>query len=318
MRRSFFRDMRKIDEASQKSDVGDRQLAVFTMLVEFVEEARFTKSEVTAFICRNWRYKGEALRTVWETETGKPKQPSTFRSQISDVSTGLYQLFPDFSVELFTDEEYDTVKLDNIVVTMGYVGVSDRSIDKLFIPEVLNYPDALTTTAKFTTEELEDTIARLKPYMRTNVFKSMDDIDIDKLIYVFMTLKKPLCMTHGEGVCIQKLEILEKLGVIEPVFAVEPDKPAATRQEPVVVHVQEKPRYKFADWKSLCNCLSDYAESPDTAAHMGYDANSDEFKAAVKRVRNILSVFNVEGLQAQLSKCWPVALKLVLQEYERG
>ena len=317
MRSSFFREMRRIDEAAQRDDLRDDQLAVFHTVIDFVEDARFTKSPVTTFICRNWRYNAEDLRKIWEQETGKSKHSSTFRSQVSDVSVALYELLPEFSVELFTSEEYDAAKLDKIVKMIDVVGVSDRSIDRLFLSDVLTYPDSMRTDSKFTIEELDDTIARLRPYLRTNMLKSLDSIDIEKLVYVLVTLKKPLCMTHGEGLCRQKLEILQKLGVTDSVTTVEEEKPVREVQVPKVIHVQEKPRYNFSDWKSLCNCISDFAETPDTAIHMGYDADSAEFKAAVKRVRNILSVYSVEGLKSQLAKCWTLAVKLVLKEYER-
>jgi len=317
MRRNFLADMRKIDDALKHHNLDEERGSVFQMVVDFVEGATFTPSKPTKFLCKNWRYNAEELSVIWESKTGKAKKLPTIRGQISELSSALYQIFPTFTVDLFLSRNYNQEDCDQIVVTIEALRGMDISADSVFISEVLNWSESSRTKQSYNIDELESTLALLKPFMRSQVFKVLDDVDEDKLKYVIKCLREPLIQTHGRGLSQRKLEIINRLGLVTPMNPVKQESGESVQPvKPKVVYVQEETDYEFDDWKSLTRCLEEFAEKPDTE-HMGYSADSPEFKKAMSRVKSVLSLYTVSGLKKQLEKCWPVSMKLALSDIRK-
>lgn len=210
-RPNFFRDMRTLDYYREKLDLSECGSKVFEDLTSYVEECPFSHSANAKFICENWKYDDIGLAELWAKRTGSQKSNVTFRAQISQLSSVLYGMLKDFSVEIFLSASEDLKKLRNIESTLellyGFVGKSDD----LFCAEVCSYVDDLNYEKTYTVEELKPLIEFLRPYMKHSIFSRLDDVSLDKLKYLLSVLNEPMSMATKKGVNSEKVKILEAL-----------------------------------------------------------------------------------------------------------
>ena len=320
-RRSFFSDMRCISDGIKRLVDSDRAESVFQNLVCFVESADFSTSLGVKFICKNWRYGYDELSRLWASQGNTERKQTAFRSQASSVSRMLYSMFPGFSRELFlsepdADSEADFLEIETTIdVVQSYFDEGQV----MFISEVLSYPDSLLCSSDISVADCQDTIRRLKPYMRSEVYKYLDDVDIDQLKFILSILSRPLFKARGGFCDLDKLALLRAFASAPfvPALTSSPDA-VAPKAVPAVkeayVEVPECIPYNLGFTKAIAGILAQRENDAITPEETSRYQNMSEAERIHRKTQlsKLLLCFTEEGFRDQLQHYNPIELREVL------
>lgn len=317
-RRSFISDLKYIEAAVQRCRVSGRGEFVFRRLAEFVEAGSFTKSKNMKFLCRYWNRSYDDLGRIWVSQGYKEKNQETFRVQASNLSKMLFSLFPTFCRELFLAEEVmedDEADFAEIEATIDALENSSGLPEEMFIGEVLYYPDDVHYKKGISVDDCRNAIKKLKPLMRSEVFRYLDDVDTDQLRYILSVMERPLFGARATACDPEKLELLKAFGASESADLTETGRKAEAVK--MFIEVPEKTPYNLAFSKSLSDILTQrpndrltYEEIKEWTEMSGKER--DEYK---RKLANFLLVFTEEGFRRQMAHYNPLAVSEVLNGY---
>lgn len=180
-------------------------------LISFVENASFTHSDHTKFICSNFRLSPSELQERWNNREGidMPKSEEAFRSQISTVSKCLYQIFSSDVFNYFiSDNEAGLSKIDLLLDTLT---IYQSNIHDYYCSEILDSVKDQLWSRTYETAELLPEIEALSPYLKSEIWDVLDELNEEKVSYLFHVLKQPLTFNKRRETNMQKLEILQEL-----------------------------------------------------------------------------------------------------------
>lgn len=320
VRRNFFEVMRSIDSAISKGLGHGKAVAVFRDLCAFIEDCSFSNSKNSKFLCENWRYTTKDLQELWQMKTGKVKSVEAFRSQISELSSHLYEMFPSFSRELFIegkDDEESDKAFSEIMLVVDSVGQANIGAADIFISEVVDYPDSLAYEGEPTVESCEDALVKLKPLLKREINNYLDEVDTNQLHYLLTILSQPLFQTRGKEINHEKLRALKQLGILENQgFEIEIDEKTGEEVRVVerIVEVPESIPFTFEITKHLSDMLIDRLKmtATDEETRAWTNMSEDAKNTLKQRVYRYLAPFTEEGFKAIL-KFNIFALREVIQ-----
>lgn len=316
---NFFADMRQIDSCFQSSGGSERGEGVFRHLVSFIEEGSFTKSVHVKFICKNWRLSTSGLADAWESQSGTRKSENTVRSQVSVASSQLLSMFPSFSKDIFMLSDVsseDELALSEIEAIIDSMSGSSLVPSGVFIDEVVNYPDSLDYIGSYTIEECSDVIRAIKPFMKSEVFRYLDEVDLDKLKFVLSVLSEPMASVHDRSVNVQKVQLLKALGLSDS-ESLQSGEVVKVIEKRVAVEVPEKVPYNLKVTKSMCDVLTKRLNTPAThdesVVFQGY--SSEEKEEQRLRVRKLLNAYCEKGFEEYMNRVNVLMLKEVVEDF---
>ena len=183
--------------------------SVLADLVEYVEGGSFSHSYNTHFIVKNFRLSIKDMTDRWNNKEGIDNQKSeaAFRSQISTVSKCLYTIFPYFPNAFINENKEQLRCIETMINTLSNY---QENINDYFGDEITTYITG-EASRKYETEELKTTIESLRPLLKRNIWEKLDNLDEDKVKYIFWVLKQPLTSNRRRETNKQKIEILNHL-----------------------------------------------------------------------------------------------------------
>ncbi len=256
---TFFGVLVSTEKSIARGECDAEGIRLYNELVNYVESCPFTKSQTTKYICKNWRLKPREL-TKSLNILGYDKANSTVRSQVSTASRLLYSIFGDISPQIFTDvnamSDHDQALRDNLNLCLCSLEFDDVSANGLFIKEVNLLYDDTRYQETYELDDLKEELDLLKPLLRANIYRHLDNVNEDKWKYILSTINKPLSSVRSRSINTNKLEILRYLGLLDDEYIVL-TRPSVSGvvKEVVEVQVPEKHRYKFGISKSMADCL---------------------------------------------------------------
>lgn len=318
-RRNFFKIMRVVDSERIKLNLTPRSESLFVQLVDFVESGSFTKSKHSKFICENWRLNDHGLSSLWESRTGQVKRFDTFRGQISDLSASLFALFPFFSAELLLASEWtlgDLKAVQEMELVINYLSDSNCSPSDLFIQEVSNYPDSVDFDQTYSVEDMKSTLSALKPFMRSNIYRLLDEVDIDQLKYILFILNKPIVKNKDVTVALEKLKILKALDALDTDEVTVAESGTSGEPQIIVREIPEKSEFRFGSINKLSALLRQKLETKVTESETIAYTSADE-KAIKARKSSLVTLFTAmteEGFAKVLDSTNPILLEEAVRE----
>lgn len=207
-----FLDLGFNSESTMYQSKSDFEFAVhvFGELVACLEDCAFSKSDVTAFVCRNWSLDLKELLVQWEVEFGVKKSESAMRSQLSTTSRQLHYIFGENLQDIFVSNRHDdlVILLDEVNVIQN----GDFVMTELVIPEVMSYcADYKKSEGVYPLSECVNELKAMSILSRRRVFDFLDTLDEDKLRYLARSLQKPLLDVSTRSVQKDKLQVLRAL-----------------------------------------------------------------------------------------------------------
>lgn len=207
-----FLDLGFNSESTMYQSKSDFEFAihVFDELITCLEDCAFSKSDVTAFVCRHWMLDLKDLLIQWEVEFGVKKSESAMRSQLSTTSRQLHYIFGENLQDIFVSNKHDelVILLDEVSVIQN----GDFIMSELVIPEVMSYcSDYRKSDGNYDLSECVNELKAMSILSRRRVFDFLDTLNEDKLKYLARSLQKPLLDVTTRSVQKDKLQVLRAL-----------------------------------------------------------------------------------------------------------
>ena len=247
MTNNFFKLLVKLEYEyiDKYSSLSPSVIETIKDLISYVESAKWTKSDVTALYCKNWRKTYPELRLIFEEEGFKSRSEVTIRSQISELSRNLCEMFGDCQsiadafkaasgkyVEGMTKEDGKKFisKLGlKLRMLQGYV---DEPFTKKLGVRLFDFDIDCMTESKYKVSECAKELELLKTLSNESIKALCDEVDADKMAYLLQELNKPLLLSQRAEkqkkgsentykvnrlvVNIAKIDILQALDLITP------------------------------------------------------------------------------------------------------
>lgn len=223
--KNFFRQLRdtcKFVETAKVDVLSNEEKEIFYKLLVFVESGVFSNSDVTKFICKNWRLDTPQLTALWNELKGKTKSSDTMRKQVLIVGNYLSALFDVDLQTCFDGSNSERIKSINVKINAlsdFCVNCSDKFSETIFPAEILSYQDSNSSSADISSCEYE--LKVLKALTRSNIYNLLDSCDQSKLSYLLKCLSSPLVYKEKSAreysINESKLDILQKLYCVEDV-----------------------------------------------------------------------------------------------------
>lgn len=247
MMNNFFKLLSKLEYEyiDRYSSLSSSDVETIKDLISYVESAKWTKSDVTALYCKNWRKTYPELRLIFEEEGFKSRSEVTIRSQISELSRNLCEMFGDCQsiadafriasgkyVEGMTKE--DGKKFISrlglkLRMLQGYV---DEPFAKKLGVCLFDFDIDCVTENKYKVSECTKELELLKTLSNESIKALCDEVDADKIAYLLQELNKPLLLSQRSEkqkkgsentykvnrlvVNTAKIDILQALDLITP------------------------------------------------------------------------------------------------------
>lgn len=247
MTNNFFKLLSKLEYEyiDRYSSLLPSDIETIKDLISYVESAKWTKSDVTALYCKNWRKTYPELRLIFEEEGFKSRSEVTIRSQISELSRNLCEMFGDCQsiadafriasgkyVEGMTKE--DGKKFISrlglkLRMLQGYV---DEPFAKKLGVRLFDFDIDCVTENKYKVSECTKELELLKTLSNESIKALCDEVDADKIAYLLQELNKPLLLSQRSEkqkkgsentykvnrlvVNTAKIDILQALDLITP------------------------------------------------------------------------------------------------------
>lgn len=209
MGKTFFKVLVTIDEEFSFNPQVKQPFAdeVYKELVSFVKSGCFIKSKISKFICENYYLGASQLVEKWNSalssEDGKSyKTSNTFRSQISILSSHLYDLFcinADDLYSAFITCDVNTLK--NISNIISSVELDDIDYLSTLVFNIEKYLGSLEFESDV--PDLESCINEIKVLHcleKSYIEEILSFLDKDKLRYIVGLMKKPLFVSSHSQV----------------------------------------------------------------------------------------------------------------------
>ena len=195
MSRSFFGVLKNLEQSSADGVLPNQADSLLGRLISFVEGGSFTKSETDRFILENFRLSSAELTGKWNDQHfDRQKEDSTFRGQMSVLSHYLCSLFsvtPDELMEAFLSNREGVLK--RIANLLDAFDLGDFNLaDRFPVLTQGGFLPAYTTDSSYDMKDCMKEIQLLKSLDRSVIQKMLEDIDMDKLVYVMQTIREPL------------------------------------------------------------------------------------------------------------------------------
>lgn len=223
--KNFFRQLRdtcKFVETAKVDVLSNEEKEVFYKLLVFVESGVFSNSDVTKFICKNWRLETPQLTSLWNELKGKSKSSDTMRKQVLIVGNYLSALFDIDLQTCFNGINPERIKSISVKINAlsdFCVNCSDKFSETIFPEEVLSYQGSNSSSADISSCEYE--LKVLKALTRSNIYNLLDSCDQSKLSYLLECLSNPLIYKEKSAreysINESKLDILQKLYCVEDI-----------------------------------------------------------------------------------------------------
>lgn len=211
MTNNFFKLLSKleVEYIDRYSSLSSSDVETIKDLISYVESAKWTKSDVTALYCKNWRKTYPELRLIFEEEGFKSRGEVTVRSQISELSRNLCELFGDCqsiadafkvasgkNVEGMTKE--DGKKFISrlglkLKMLQGYI---DEPFTKKLGVRLFDYDIDCVTESKYKVSECTKELELLKTLSNESIKALCDEVDTDKMAFLLQELNKPLLLSQ--------------------------------------------------------------------------------------------------------------------------
>ena len=223
--KNFFRQLRdtcKFVETNPSSVLSNEEREVFYKLLVFVESGVFSNSDVTKFICKNWRLETPQLTSLWNELKGKSKSSDTMRKQVLVVGNYLSALFDVDLQTCFDGSNPERIKSINVKINAlsdFCVNCSDKFSETIFPEEVSSYQGSDSSFVDISSCKYE--LEVLKALTRSNIYNLLDSCDQSKLSYLLQCLSSSLIYKEKSAreysINENKLDILQKLYCVEDV-----------------------------------------------------------------------------------------------------
>lgn len=247
MTNNFFKLLSKLEYEfiDKYSSLSPSDIETIKDLISYVESAKWTKSDVTALYCKNWHKSYLELRLIFEEEGFKSRSEVTIRSQISELSRNLCEMFGDCQsiadafrvasgkyVEGMTKEDGKKFisKLGlKLRMLQGYV---DEPFTKRLGVRLFDFDIDCVTENKYKVSECAKELELLKTLSNESIKALCDEVDADKMAYLMQELNKPLLLSQRSEkqkkgsedtykvnrlvVNTAKIDILQALDLITP------------------------------------------------------------------------------------------------------
>ena len=224
-------------------------------LISYIEGGTYCKSEPIKFIAQNFRLSIKMITERYnDISVGEECTEETTRSRISKISNALYKIFPTNLDDVFILQ--DPRGLSYIEDALDMLTGFDRFANELFISEVLD--ETIPFKKNYEVDELKKEIELLAPYLKRNVFKSLDGVDLDKMSYLIYQLKQPFCFAGNKGANIQKIELLRELENYKQ------------RSNNPIIHKQEENDYNYMiqKYRRIADMGNDYEDSEENRDYL--------------------------------------------------
>lgn len=247
MTNNFFKLLSKLEYEyiDRYSSLLPSDIETIKDLISYVESAKWTKYDVTALYCKNWRKTYPELRLIFEEEGFKSRSEITVRSQISELSRNLCEMFGDCQsisdafkaasgkyVEGMTKEDGKKFisKLGlKLRMLQGYV---DESFTKKLGVRLFDFDIDCVTESKYKVSECAKELELLKTLSNESIKALCDEVDADKMAFLLQELNKPLLLSQRSEkqkrgsentykvnrlvVNTAKIDILQSLDLVAP------------------------------------------------------------------------------------------------------
>jgi len=247
MMNNFFKLLSKLEYEyiDRYSSLSSSDVETIKDLISYVESAKWTKSDVTALYCKNWRKTYPELRLIFEEEGFKSRSEVTIRSQISELSRNLCEMFGDCQsiadafriasgkyVEGMTKEDGKKfISRLGLKLRMLQGYVNEPFAEKLGV-RLFDFDIDCVTENKYKVSECTKELELLKTLSNESIKALCDEVDADKIAYLLQELNKPLLLSQRSEkqkkgsentykvnrlvVNTAKIDILQALDLITP------------------------------------------------------------------------------------------------------
>lgn len=354
MGRNFFSLLANL----KKSYLGDscgalnaEHVQVLKDLISFVETCNWSKSDITKLYCKYWERSYEELGVIFVKEGFKERACTTMRSQVSEISRNLYEMFGSYEIveSAFSaasgKSSRMTIKEGEMFITK--LGMKIRIINadsgsKSFMSglgvNLFDFGVECVTENKYSLSECMNELVLLKTVSMGSIQKICDEVDKDKLAFILQALEKPFLISERKDVVKSrsykdrpvgesdnykvnklyfndlKLDILVALGVVKP-------KPLSAENASFETDemVEESKGvddcvlpYRFDSMFSLCKAVQDLYTGDTKITDM------EKYKKNVARLEGVFKLFTTNGLKAYMEhfNVTDAELNAVLKKYE--
>ncbi len=211
MTNNFFKLLSKleVEYIDRYSSLSSSDVETIKDLISYVELAKWSKSDVTALYCKNWRKSYSELRLIFEEEGFKSRSEVTVRSQISELSRNLCELFGDCQsiadafkvasgkyVEGMTKEDGKKF-ISRLGLKLGMLqGYVDEPFTKKLGVRLFDYDIDCVTENTYKISECAKELELLKTLSNESIKALCDEVDADKMAYLLQELNKPLLLSQ--------------------------------------------------------------------------------------------------------------------------
>ncbi len=211
MTNNFFKLLSKleVEYIDRYSSLSSSDVETIKDLISYIESAKWSKSDVTALYCKNWRKTYPELRLIFEEEGFKSRSEVTVRSQISELSRNLCELFGDCQsiadafkvasgkyVEGMTKEDGKKF-ISRLGLKLGMLqGYVDEPFTKKLGVRLFDYDIDCVTENTYKISECAKELELLKTLSNESIKALCDEVDADKMAYLLQELNKPLLLSQ--------------------------------------------------------------------------------------------------------------------------
>lgn len=210
MTNNFFKLLSKleVEYIDRYSSLSSSDVETIKDLISYIESAKWSKSDVTALYCKNWRKTYPELRLIFEEEGFKSRSEVTVRSQISELSRNLCELFGDCQsiadafkvasgkyVEGMTKEDGKKF-ISRLGLKLGMLqGYVDEPFTKKLGVRLFDYDIDCVTENTYKISECAKELELLKTLSNESIKALCNEVDADKMAYLLQELNKPLLLS---------------------------------------------------------------------------------------------------------------------------
>ena len=318
MRRNFFQVMRIVNKDYENGSLCSSSEKLFSRLIESVESGGFSNSDITKFICQNWKLDYKELTSFWNGLNGTEKSKDTFRSQVSTISAHLFTIFGDVQPSVFGNpnelSSEDISIRERLVAILDSMITEDTFAKNIYILEVLNYFEDLDAKDSFPLSECENELKVLKLLTKSNIYSLLDTCNSAKLKYILSIMIQPLTSNRYRTVNLEKLEIMRNLGLAKTSYSLLKQKQtsdSASKNENTVNEVVDKPshRFKMGITNEMAETLEKRLAEPISHEDVIAETNlGDKRDIYIKTLVGTLYAMTPEGFERYIARQNPILL----------
>lgn len=196
MVRNFFKVLKQLELDAGEGRLPKGAGGILRKLVAFVESGGCTESQAEKFVMANFRLGGVELAQLWNRmHPENKKQAETFRGQVSLISQYLCSLFgvsPDGLADAFYGNAPQPLGYISDVLD-AYPAGNENLTERFQVLVHGGFLDAgASTSSEYEVGECAEEVRLLKSVDHAAVQSMLDRVDMDKLVYVWQSIREPL------------------------------------------------------------------------------------------------------------------------------